>query len=90
MFNWNFIVAATVIGMFTEKYLTARTIKFQLLLMLIGIGMIHTFGAIQFSIITHTGLQETMILAVIPFIPLDIFKAICSSVISSAIFLRAS
>ena len=80
-----FIIASTIIGFFTEGYLKARSFKFQLSLMLIGIGIIYTFGAIQFSLITHTDFQKTMILAVIPFIPLDIFKAIIASIASTAI-----
>jgi biotin transport system substrate-specific component len=80
-----FIIASTIIGLFTERYLTARTFKFQFLLMLIGIGIIYAFGAIQFSLIMHTGFQETMILAVIPFIPLGILKAFGASIISTAI-----
>jgi biotin transport system substrate-specific component len=85
-----FIIASTIIGMFTEKYLTARTFKFQLLLMLIGIGIIYAVGAIQFSLIMHTDFQETMLLAVIPFIPLGIFKAITASIISTAILPKKS
>jgi biotin transporter BioY len=38
----------------------------------------------------HTGFQETMILAVIPFIPLDILKAISASIISTAILPKES
>jgi biotin transport system substrate-specific component len=80
-----FIIASTIIGFFTEGYLKARSLKFQLPLMLIGVGIIYAFGAFQFSLIMHTDFQKTMILAVIPFIPLDIFKAILASVVSSAI-----
>ena len=80
-----FIIASTIIGFFTERYLTARKFKFQLSLMLIGIGIIYTVGAIQFSLIMYTDFQKTMILAVIPFIPLDILKAISASFISTAI-----
>ena len=85
-----FIIASTIIGMFTEKYLTARRLKYQLLIMLLGIGIIYTFGAIQFSIIMHTGFQKTMILAVIPFLPLDILKAISTSIISTAVLPKES
>ncbi|RCV66155.1 biotin transport system substrate-specific component [Methanophagales archaeon] len=80
-----FIIASTIIGMFTERYLTARGLKFQLLIMLLGIGIIYVFGAIQFSLLMHTGFQKTMILAVIPFISLDILKAISTALISTAI-----
>ena len=85
-----FIIASTIIGLFTERYLTARAFKFQLPLMLIGIGIIYAFGAIQFSLIMHTGFQETMILAVIPFIPLGILKAFGASIISTAILPKES
>jgi biotin transporter BioY len=76
--------------MFTEKYLTARTFKFQFLLMLIGIGIIYAFGAFQFSLIMHTDFQTTMLLAVIPFIPLGILKAISASIISTTILPKES
>lgn len=85
-----FIIASTIIGFFTEKYLSARNFKFQLLLMLIGIGIIYVFGAFQFSLIMHTDFQKTMILAVIPFLPLDILKAISASIISTAILPKES
>ena len=85
-----FIIASTIIGFFTERYLTARNFKFQLSLMLIGIGIIYAVGAFQFSLIMHTDFQKTMILAVIPFIPLDIFKAISASIISTVILPKES
>ena len=85
-----FIIASTIIGFFTERYLTARKFKFQLSLMVIGIGIIYAFGAIQFSLIMHTDFQKTMLLAVIPFIPLDILKAISASFISTAILPKES
>ena len=80
-----FIIASTIIGFFTERYLTARKFKFQLSFMVIGIGIIYAFGALQFSLIMHTDFQKTMFLAVIPFIPLDILKAISASIISTVI-----
>jgi biotin transport system substrate-specific component len=85
-----FIIASTIIGFFTERYLTARNFKFQLPLMLIGIGIIYAFGAFQFSLIMHTDFQKTMLLAVIPFLPLDILKAISTSIISTAILPKES
>ena len=85
-----FIIASTLIGFFTERYLKARSFTVQLSLMLIGIVVIYAFGALQFSMIMHTGFQKTMILAVIPFIPLDILKAISASIISTAILPKES
>ena len=85
-----FIIASTIIGFFTETYLKARAFKFQLSLMLIGIGIIYAFGALQFSLIMHTDFQKTMVLAVIPFIPLDILKAISASIISTVILPKES
>ena len=85
-----FIIASTIIGFFTERHLKARNFKFQLSLMLIGIGIIYAFGAFQFFLIMHTDFQKTMILAVIPFIPLDILKAISASIISIAILPKES
>ena len=81
-------------GMMTGQILSGvdptEAVKYQLLIMLLGIGIIYTFGAIQFSIIMHTGFQKTMILAVIPFLPLDILKAISTSIISTAVLPKES
>ncbi|MFQ6120107.1 MAG: biotin transporter BioY [Methanosarcinales archaeon] len=85
-----FIAASFVIGWFTESYLKARHFKYQLLLMLIGVLIIYAYGALFLSVVMHTGFQETMILAVLPFIPLDIAKAMGVAAISTAILPKES
>lgn len=85
-----FIAASFVIGWFTERYLKARHFKYQLLLMLIGVLIIYAYGALFLSVVMNTGFQETMILAVLPFIPLDIAKAMGVAAISTAILPKES
>jgi len=80
-----FIVAAGVIGWFTDRYLRYRDFKGMLLLMLLGIGIIHALGALQLSLILHIGLIRTLELGVLPFIPGDLFKAFIAASIAGAL-----
>ena len=70
-----FIVSAFVIGELTDGGISYRKLPGQLALMMIGVLIIYAFGAFWLSIALQTGFEETMSLAVIPFIPLDIAKA---------------
>ena len=70
-----FIVAALVIGEFTDRYTNSRRLFGQLGLMMFGVLIIYAFGAAQLALVLGTGFEETMTLAVIPFIPIDVIKA---------------
>lgn len=83
-----FILAATVIGWFTERYIRVRTFSCLIPLILLGIGLIYAVGALQFSLIMRTRFSETMKLAVLPFIPADITKAVIVGFISRTITTR--
>ena len=80
-----FVPAALMIGWLTNRYVTVRRLHFQLLLMMVGVGIIYVFGAAQFAIVMNMGFLETMKLAVFPFIPVDLMKAIVAASISTAI-----
>jgi biotin transport system substrate-specific component len=71
-----FIAAAAIIGYFVEKFVSSRAAIFQFCLLLFGVAVIYALGALQLSLILGTGFQETMLLAVLPFIPGDIIKAL--------------
>ena len=80
-----FIFAAAMIGWITDKHIKIRNFYGMFVLMLVAVGIIYTFGALQFSLILRTGFYETMSLAVLPFIVADIFKACIAATIGCAI-----
>lgn len=85
-----FMFAAMLIGWFSERYVGARSIFPQIGLMLLGVLIIYALGAIQVAMVLHTGVYKTMMLAVLPFIPVDIAKAAIVASISTAILPKAS
>ena len=64
-----------MIGEFTDRYTNSRRLFGQLGLMMFGVLIIYAFGAAQLALVLGTGFEETMTLAVIPFIPIDVIKA---------------
>jgi biotin transport system substrate-specific component len=80
-----FIPAALLIGRVTEKWPPARRFLPLCALMLLGVGIIYLFGALQFSFVMHAGLKSTFALAVVPFIGVDLLKATLAASLSAAI-----
>ncbi len=97
-----FIVAALIIGHFTDTYVRFRTFRAQLILMLLGVLVIYTMGAAQFYMVasntpglkswvlsslgaSELGFRETMLAAVLPFIPGDILKAFAAAVLGGSL-----
>jgi len=85
-----FIVAAWVIGYFTDSYREARSKLSQAVLMFSGVIIIYIFGAAQLSFITGMGAREAVLKGIFPFIPGDIFKAIIAIGISSVLLPEGS
>jgi len=83
-----FIVAAFIVGWFTDTFVRARSSLFQLPLMLFGVFVIYAFGAVQFSYATGYSFSDTLVKAVLPFIPGDILKAFAAVVIGAAVLPR--
>lgn len=69
-----FVMAAVAVGWLTEKKALQR-FPHSLVPALIGLALIYVCGALQFSLLMHTGLTETLLLAVAPFVVLDMVKA---------------
>lgn len=76
-----FIIAALLVGFFTEKWVRLRFIPAQLFLMVLGVLAIYGFGALWFWIVFQTDFLTTLLLTVIPFIPVDIAKAVSVALI---------
>lgn len=85
-----FIIVASLIGWLTEKHLRARSLTALLPLMLAGVLVIYMCGAIYLHLLLGTNFQDTMVMGVIPFIPLDIVKAIMVAFIGYAIIPKTS
>ncbi len=80
-----FIVAAFVIGWITDSYVKARKIQAMMPIFLLGIGIIYLFGAVWLGYVLNIGIQRAVVLGVVPFIAVDIVKAIATSFIATAV-----
>ncbi|MEO0184731.1 MAG: biotin transporter BioY [candidate division WOR-3 bacterium] len=79
---FGFIPAAIFIGMFAHK---SNRLLNQIIVMAVGILVIYFIGALNFAILMKTDFSTTMKMAVLPFIPFDIVKAIIAGFVSRAI-----
>lgn len=71
-----FVPAAALVGHLTDTRIWLRGIWGQTLLMMAAVAIIYVCGAIQFALVMRTGLHATFQLAVLPFIPVDLAKAL--------------
>ncbi len=85
-----FIVVSFMIGWLTEKHIRARSLTALLPIMLSGVLIIYLFGAVGLHLVLGTNFQDTMMYGVIPFIPLDIVKAIIAGFIGFSIMPKQS
>lgn len=77
-----FIPASIFVGLFVHKY--TRLVN-QLLIMFVGIIIIYAIGALNFAVVMNVNLLDTFKMAVLPFIPFDIIKALIAGFVSKAI-----
>ncbi len=82
---FGFVVAAFLVGKLVGLKKEPSYILI-LIFMVIGIVVIYFFGVIQLAIITKIGLKKAIIGGVIPFIWLDVTKAVIAAYL--AIFIR--
>ena len=80
-----FILAASFAGWLTERRVATRSFLPQLGLMVTSIVLIYGFGAAWISALSLGGFTAIMKMAVLPFIPLDIIKAVAAAGIACAI-----
>ncbi len=80
-----FIAAALIIGWFTDMYIRSRSFMGMFSLMLLGIAIIYTAGVIQLSIVLGVNAQKAIELGALPFIGVDIYKALIVSAIAAAV-----
>ncbi len=77
-----FIPAAIFIGLFVHRH---KGFFNQILIMMFGVSVIYFVGALNFAFLLRTNFLITMKLAVLPFIPFDIIKALVAGVLSRVI-----
>lgn len=77
-----FIPAAIFVGLYIHKY---RGFLNQILIMFFGIILIYIVGGVNFVFFMKTDFLTTLKLAILPFIPFDIGKAIIAGLLSKAL-----
>ena len=80
-----FIPAAVAVGWASERFVWTRHFVPQIAVMLIGVAIIYAFGAVGFSLITGADFGATMRLAVLPFVPGDLAKAVAAAAVARAL-----
>ncbi|MDP2753255.1 MAG: biotin transporter BioY [Nitrospirota bacterium] len=85
-----FIVASLIIGWFTDSYVRSRSFIGMFCLMLLGIGIIYLFGVVHLSFVLGVNAQKAIILGALPFIGVDLYKALIASAIATAVTPRSA
>lgn len=80
-----FIFASLIIGWVTDRYLKSRSFAGLFSLMVLGIAIIYLFGVIHLSLVLGVNAQKAIELGAIPFLTVDIYKALIASAIAAAI-----
>ncbi len=85
-----FIIASLIIGWFTDMYVKSRSFAGMFSLMLLGIVIVYLFGAVQLAFVLGVNAQKAIELGVMPFIAVDLYKALIVSAIAAAVVPRAA
>jgi biotin transport system substrate-specific component len=85
-----FIVASLVIGWFTDSYIRSRGFRGMFCLMLLGIAIIYIFGVVQLAFVLGVNAQKAIALGALPFIGIDVYKALIASAIAAAVTPRSA
>jgi biotin transport system substrate-specific component len=84
-----FILAAVAIGYIAERYVEARTVAGMLPLMMLGVAIIYGMGAMWLAIVMDLGVGQAIVLGVLPFILLDVIKAVIAAGVGRVVTTRA-
>jgi len=85
-----FIVAASLVGWASDRFVWMRFFVAQAALMMVGVQLIWTFGAVGFYLTTGFGFAATVQQAILPFVVIDTAKAIAAAALSSALLPKRS
>jgi biotin transport system substrate-specific component len=76
-----FIPAALFIG---RTFVRTHRLMSQIGLMMIAVLIIYFFGALHFAFAMKTSLGRTLVMAILPFIPLDLGKGLAAALLGRA------
>jgi biotin transport system substrate-specific component len=76
---FGFIAAAFLIGWFTDKYPASRRFRYHLPVMILAVLVLYAFGVLVLAINASVSIWEALLLGAVPFIALDIVKAILAA-----------
>jgi biotin transport system substrate-specific component len=85
-----FIAAALLIGWFTDRYVRGRSFLGLFSIMLLGIALIYLFGVVQLSLVLGVNAQRAIELGALPFIGVDVYKALIAAAIAAAVMPRTA
>ncbi len=85
-----FIAASLIIGWFTDMYVKSRSFAGMFSIMLLGVSLVYLFGSIQLAFVLGVNAEKAIELGVLPFIAVDIYKALIASAIAAAVAPRAA
>ncbi|MFH0904594.1 MAG: biotin transporter BioY [Methanobacteriota archaeon] len=85
-----FIAAALVIGWFTDRYVKSRSFIGLFSIMILGIALIYLFGVVQLSLVLGVNAQRAIELGALPFIGVDVYKALIATAIAAAVTPRTA
>ncbi|MGB3340381.1 MAG: biotin transporter BioY [bacterium] len=74
-----FIPAAFLVGWITQRYRQSHSFINLIGLMMIAVSIIYIFGALHFTIFMQSSIKTTLYLTVLPFIPVDLIKALAAA-----------
>jgi biotin transport system substrate-specific component len=80
-----FIAAALVIGWLTDRYVRCRSFIGLFSIMLLGIALIYLFGVVQLLLVLGVNAQRAIELGALPFIGVDVYKALIAAAIAAAV-----
>ena len=85
-----FIAASLVIGWFTDQYIRSRSFICMFILMVLGVALIYIPGVLQLSLVLGVGTQKAIELGALPFIGVDLYKALIVTAIAAAVTPRTA
>ena len=80
-----FIAASLIIGWLTDEYQRSRSFAGILIIMMLGIVVIYVFGVVQLSMVLGVNAGKAIELGALPFIGVDMYKALIASAMALAI-----
>lgn len=80
--SWLKNYAQLLIGKFVKKHAVSQIIAYTLNAIVIGMTIVYLLGTIYMKLLMGCTFAEALVMAVVPYIPLDIVKCICAALIA--------